>query len=84
MVSGISKANPNAQMEVVLWTVLVYDNKGQSIAANEVSYGKNKNIASGMKKVKNMLLQNQITGGCRNMPDGITEIVQNKVRAGAI
>lgn len=83
--AGISMANPNAQMEVVLYgQSLSMVTKGQSVAANEVeALAKSKNIAFRVCEIalkKHALTKSDLLSGVETVPDGITEIVQKQAQ----
>jgi len=78
--SGISKDDPNAKLEVVFYgQSLGMVTKGKSIVAEEVEeLAKNKNIAFRVCEVameKHKIDKSQLLNGVETVPDGIYEIV---------
>lgn len=79
----ITKNNPNAQMEVVLYgQSLSMVTQGKSSVADEVqALTKNKNISFSvceMAMKKHNLSKSDLIPGVGTVPDGITEIVQKQ------
>lgn len=78
--SGISKDDPNAKLEVVFYgQSLGMVTKGKSIVAEQVEeLAKNKNIAFRVCEVameKHKIDKSQLLNGVETVPDGIYEIV---------
>lgn len=81
--NGISKSNPNAQMEVVLYgRSLPMVTIGQSGMAEEVQkLAKNKNISFRVCEIamkRHQLTKSDLLPGVETVPDGIAEIVQRQ------
>ncbi len=81
--TGISKSNPNAQMEVVLYgRSLPMVTTGKSGMADEVQQlAKNKNIAFRVCEIamkKHQLSKSDLLPGVETVPDAIAEIVQRQ------
>ena len=81
--NGISKSNPNAQMEVVFYgRSLPMVTKGKSGVAGEVEkLAKNKNISFRVCEIameRHQLTKSDLLPGVETVPDGIAEIVQRQ------
>ncbi|HEX5025913.1 MAG TPA: DsrE family protein [Agriterribacter sp.] len=81
--SGISKGNPHAQMEVVLYgQSLSMVTTGKSTVAEDVqTLAKDKNISFSVCEIalkKHKLTKSDLLPGVTTVPDGIAEIVQKQ------
>lgn len=81
--TGISKGNPNAQLEVVLYgQSLQMVTTGKSGVADDVqSLAKNKNITFRVCEIamkKHGLVKSDLLPGVETVPDGIAELVQKQ------